>query len=136
AFGAQKKLSTLYNTYLRDARREGIRKQILNSSGVVNVFFAVIIGAFSLAHLAPDLQAFGLAMGAGAKIFETINRIPPIDSASPNGEKPTNCEGRIQFKNTSFIYPSRPSIMALNNVSLDIEPGTTVALVGTSGSGK
>ncbi|KAF0442740.1 P-loop containing nucleoside triphosphate hydrolase protein [Gigaspora margarita] len=168
AFGAQKKLSTLYNTYLRDARREGIRKQILNSSGVgilfffvyctysvgfwygstlllknevtpgkvVNVFFAVIIGAFSLAHLAPDLQAFGLATGAGAKIFETINRIPPIDSASPNGEKPTNCEGRIQFKNTSFIYPSRPSIMALNNVSLDIEPGTTVALVGTSGSGK
>ncbi|CAG8709577.1 14679_t:CDS:2, partial [Racocetra persica] len=168
SFGAQKKLSALYDAYLVHARREGIKKSITNSSGVgalfffvyctyalgfwygstllishevspgqvVNVFFAVIIGAFSLAHLAPDIQAFGLAVGAGAKIFETINRIPPIDSYSKDGEQPSSCEGRIQFKNVSFVYPSRPKVRTLNDVSLDIEPGTTVALVGTSGSGK
>ncbi|CAG8560942.1 15223_t:CDS:2, partial [Racocetra fulgida] len=117
SFGAQKKLSALYDAYLVHAKREGIKKSITNSSGV-------------------DIQAFGLAVGAGAKIFETINRIPPIDSYSQDGEQPSSCEGRIQFKNVSFVYPSRPKVQTLNDVSLDIEPGTTVALIGTSGSGK
>lgn len=33
-----------------------------------------------IGHIAPDLQAFSFAIGAGSKIFETINRIPPIGS--------------------------------------------------------
>jgi ATP-binding cassette subfamily B (MDR/TAP) protein 1 len=84
----------------------------------------------------PDLVAFNNAQGAGTKIFETINRIPSIDIESKEGYKLDNVEGRIRLKNISFIYPSRPKIKTLKNISLDIEPGTTVALVGSSGSGK
>ncbi|KAF0496850.1 multidrug resistance protein MDR [Gigaspora margarita] len=40
------------------------------------------------------------------------------------------------IKNVLFIYPSRPDVKILDNISLNIEPGTTVALVGASGSGK
>ncbi|CAG8492585.1 15641_t:CDS:2 [Acaulospora morrowiae] len=108
----------------------------LTPGKVVNVFFAVLIGAFSLGNIAPDLQAFGFASGAGSKIFETINRVPTIDIASEDGEKPEVFNGHIQLKDVSFIYPARPDQKTLNHVTLDIEPGTTVALVGSSGSGK
>jgi ATP-binding cassette subfamily B (MDR/TAP) protein 1 len=100
------------------------------------VFFSVLIGSYALGHIMPDLVAFNNAQSAGIKIFETINRVSPIDIESEEGIKLDKAEGRIQLKNVSFIYPSRPEVKTLKNVSLDIEPGTTVALVGSSGSGK
>jgi ABC-type multidrug transport system fused ATPase/permease subunit len=100
------------------------------------VFFSVLVGSFSLSQIVPDIMAINSAQGAAEKIFETINRIPPIDIESEEGDKLDNVEGRIQLKNVSFVYPSRPEIKTLKNISLDIEPGTTVALVGSSGSGK
>ncbi|CAG8737867.1 278_t:CDS:2, partial [Racocetra fulgida] len=73
---------------------------------------------------------------AGSKVFETIDRVPPIDIASDTGDKLETIEGHIQLKNINFIYPTRPEVKVLNDVSLDVEPGSTVALVGSSGSGK
>ncbi|CAG8515882.1 5176_t:CDS:2 [Diversispora eburnea] len=101
---------------------------------IVNIYFAVIIRAFALGNITPDIQAFSFASGASSKIFETIQRVPPIDIES-EGEK-INIKGCILIKNVSFIYPARPTVQILNNVTLDIEPGSTVALVGSSSSGK
>ncbi|KAJ3318973.1 GTPase-activating protein [Boothiomyces sp. JEL0866] len=110
----------------------------ITAGAVVNVFFAVLIGAFSLGQLAPDLQAFAFGIGAGAKIFDTINRVPPIDPYDEGGEKikPEDTKGRIVLKDIDFTYPSRPDVQILKKYNLTIEPGTTVALVGQSGSGK
>ncbi|KAI8896054.1 ATP-binding cassette transporter ABC4 [Globomyces pollinis-pini] len=105
---------------------------------VVNVFFAVLIGAFSLGQIAPDLQAFAFAIGAGTKIFETIDRIPEIDPQSEDGERLSRetLEGHIELRDVEFTYPSRPDIQVLKKMNLIIHPGSTVALVGQSGSGK
>jgi ATP-binding cassette, subfamily B (MDR/TAP), member 1 len=59
-----------------------------------------------------------------------------IDSSSPDGFKPTSVRGAIQFQNVTFGYPTRSETNVLNRFSLEIQPGTTLALVGTSGSGK
>jgi ATP-binding cassette, subfamily B (MDR/TAP), member 1 len=59
-----------------------------------------------------------------------------IDISSPLGEKPSTVVGKIEFKDVSFAYPTRPDSDIFSGFNLTIEAGTTVALVGPSGSGK
>jgi ATP-binding cassette subfamily B (MDR/TAP) protein 1 len=80
----------------------------LNVGLVMNVLFAVIIASISLSTLAPNIEAFSKATAAAQKIFQTIYRVPSIDSFSEEGEKPERLVGNLEFKNVSFIYPSRP----------------------------
>lgn len=89
-----------------------------------------------MAMLAPNLQALSFALGAGGKVFETIDRTPPIDSASPDGLKPSYCDGEIELQGIDFSYPARAEVQILKNFSLSIPSGKTTALVGASGSGK
>ncbi|RDX40359.1 P-loop containing nucleoside triphosphate hydrolase protein [Lentinus brumalis] len=77
----------------------------------VNVIFAILIGRFSLALLAPEMQAITQARGAAAKLYETIDR------------------------HVDFNYPSRPNVPIVKDLSITFPAGTT-ALVGASGSGK
>lgn len=44
--------------------------------------------------------------------------------------------GLIVFKNTTFSYPTRPTVPILSSFNLTLAPGTTTALIGASGSGK
>lgn len=44
-------------------------------------------------------------------------------------------EGKIQFKNVSFTYPDT-GVKALKNISFEINPGDSLAIIGTTGSGK
>ena len=45
-------------------------------------------------------------------------------------------KGQISLENITFRYPSRPEMKVLKEITLSIEPGQTLALVGVSGSGK
>ncbi|KAI9099534.1 P-loop containing nucleoside triphosphate hydrolase protein [Phlyctochytrium arcticum] len=103
---------------------------------VLNCFFALIIGAFSLGQGMPYFSAIGNAQGAAHKVYATIDRKSPIDASNPGGAKPKEVRGDIEFKNVSFHYPSRSDVPILKNFDLKVKAGQTVALVGTSGSGK
>ncbi|RDB18091.1 Leptomycin B resistance protein pmd1 [Hypsizygus marmoreus] len=103
---------------------------------VVNVFLAILIGSFSLALLAPEMQAITHGRGAAAKLYSTIDRVPDIDSANPNGLKPETVHGEIVLEDIKFSYPSRPTVQVVNGLSLTFRAGKTAALVGASGSGK
>ena len=106
-------------------------------SGIVmNVIFSVLIGAFGLALLAPNLQSLSFALAAGGKVYEAIDRKPPIDSSRSDGLRPASCTGHISFRGVKFAYPARPDITILDNYSLEIPEGAMTALVGPSGSGK
>lgn len=75
---------------------------------ILTVLFAVIIGAFSLGGVVPRIEEFAKGTAAAQKIFQTLTRIPTIDSLSETGERPDGIKGTIELKNVSFIYPARP----------------------------
>ena len=107
-----------------------------NLSTVLTIMMAIMIGAFSLGNVAPNTRAFISATAAASKIFSTIDRKSPIDPSSDEGEKLKVVDGTIELRNIKHIYPSRPEVVVMHDVSLTIPHGKTTALVGTSGSGK
>ncbi|KAI8847954.1 P-loop containing nucleoside triphosphate hydrolase protein [Chytridium lagenaria] len=108
----------------------------LSGGDVLNVFFSIIIGAFSLGQAGPNLAAIGSALGAARKIFSTLDRQSPIDAFSEEGDKLEKVEGAVEFTSLDFHYPQRTDVPILKNFNLNVKPGQTVALVGASGSGK
>ena len=108
----------------------------MNTGQVLNVIFAIIIGAFSIGNASPHIASLGTALGAAEIIFSTIERKSPIDSLSEAGQKPSKVLGNIAFKGIKFHYPSRDDVPILKEFNLLVESGHTVALVGASGSGK
>ncbi|KAJ3106313.1 ATP-binding cassette, sub-B (MDR TAP), member 4 [Phlyctochytrium planicorne] len=157
AFGGEKREAERYKKKLEDGEKNGIRMAMLNGAGfglwyggsligtnpgdltggdVLNVFFSIIIGAFSLGQAGPNVTAIASAVGAAKKIFSTIDRVSPIDAFSEEGDKPEKIEGSIEFENIDFHYPQRPDVPILKKFSLKIQPSQTIALVGASGCGK
>jgi len=113
----------------------GPTDECLTGGRVVQTFFVVITALFSLGQTVPGLVALASAQVAAAKMLKVIRRVPAIDSSSPDGLK-TPIEGRIEFRDVSFAYPSRLDVPILSNFNLVIEKGQSVAFVGPSGSGK
>jgi ATP-binding cassette subfamily B (MDR/TAP) protein 1 len=105
-------------------------------SRMLTVMMSVMIGAFNISNVAPNMQAFTTALGAAAKIYNTIDRKSPIDPTEEGGRKLEHVEGTIRLENVTHIYPSRPEVTVMHNVSLTVPAGKTTALVGASGSGK
>jgi ATP-binding cassette subfamily B (MDR/TAP) protein 1 len=80
----------------------------LNVGTVLTVVLAVMIGAFSLALIGPRIETFAKATAASQKIFQTLQRVPSIDSLDDNGDKPNDIKGNLELKGVSFVYPARP----------------------------
>jgi ABC-type multidrug transport system fused ATPase/permease subunit len=90
--------------------------------------------------LAP-MRTLGISLGmaqrataSGARLFEILDREPRI--VSPPGAAPLPPgSGRVELRDVTLRYEGAPE-PALRGASLDVEAGTTVALVGATGSGK
>lgn len=109
---------------------------VIPLSTVLIIMMSIMVGAFNLGNVAPNIQAFGTALAAAAKIFNTIDRQSPLDPTVDEGGKLEKVEGNIRLEHIKHIYPSRPEVVVMKDVTLDIPAGKTTALVGASGSGK
>ncbi|XP_072756399.1 multidrug resistance protein homolog 49 isoform X2 [Anoplolepis gracilipes] len=103
---------------------------------LVIVLFGVLSGAQNMGLTLPHLEAFAVARGSAAAIFQLLDRVPPIDSLSKEGQRLESVNGEIEFRNIDFHYPARKDIQVLRGLNLKINRGETVALVGASGCGK
>ncbi|XP_050372398.1 ABC transporter B family member 26, chloroplastic [Argentina anserina] len=75
------------------------------------------------------------SVGASEKVFQLMD-LMPSDQFISKGSKLQNLVGNVEFVDTSFHYPSRPTVPVLQNISLSVKPNEVVAIVGLSGSGK
>jgi ATP-binding cassette subfamily B protein len=99
------------------------------------LLYAAFVGtsAAALSEMWGDVQR---AAGAMERLTELLEARPKI-SAPPNPvDLPRRIRGAIRFDNVTFRYPSRPETPALENFSLEVSPGETIAFVGPSGAGK
>jgi ATP-binding cassette subfamily B protein len=98
------------------------------------VLYAILTaGAFAaLSEVWGEVQRAAGAMERIMELLETRPSIAETDEPIVVGDE----GGRIEISHLRFTYPSRPADRALNDVSLEVEPGESVALVGASGAGK
>ncbi|WP_374679511.1 ABC transporter transmembrane domain-containing protein [Hydrocarboniphaga effusa] len=76
------------------------------------------------------------AAGATERLMELLSAEPAIASPAQPDTLPSKPQARLDLEAVSFRYPSRPTQLALDDVSLSIREGETVAVVGPSGAGK
>jgi ATP-binding cassette subfamily B protein len=76
------------------------------------------------------------AAGATERLMELLAAEPIIRAPAAPVILPEIRQARISFEHVRFHYPSRPQTAALDDITLEIREGETVALVGPSGAGK
>lgn len=97
----------------------------------------VVIFAGAVAVLGEVYGDLLRAAGASERLMELLASESPVQSPSqPLTLNRPEGGSTVVFHKLGFHYPSRPQQPALNDFSLQVHPGQTVALVGASGAGK
>ena len=166
AFNAEKKMDARFNAELRDyrsimnrlMRRRELAHPLSELLGTIVIIIVVWYGGSLILDKNSELsgpefiiylgifyqiinpsKAFTTALYSIQKGLASMDRIDKILLAdvtipeAPNAKAVSTLKESIEYRNITFAYDEK---IVLNNVSLRIEKGKTIALVGQSGSGK
>ena len=98
------------------------------------IYSVMVAGAVAaLSEIWGELQR---AAGATERLQELLRATDRVQDPARPVPLPRPVRGEIAFDQVRFAYPSRPDTAALDDVTLTVAPGETVALVGPSGAGK
>ncbi|CAL5327030.1 unnamed protein product [Camellia sinensis] len=153
------KIDETLNLGLKQAKVVGLFFGGLNAASTLSVIVVVIYGAYITIQgfMTPgDLTSFILysltvgssvsglsglytvamkAAGASRRVFQLLDRdssMPKSGNKCPLGGQ----DAEVELDDVWFAYPSRPNDMVLKGITLKLQPGSKVALVGPSGGGK
>ena len=99
------------------------------------VIYAVLVGS-SVTAFAEFWGEMQRAAGATERLIELLDSEDVVKDPEVPDQLVMPVKGVLEFEKVDFFYPSRPNIAALDNFSLKVNSGETIALVGPSGAGK
>ena len=104
----------------------------LTVGGLVAMMFYMRMFLWPIRHLGRVLGEAGKAVVAMGRLGEILDQ-PREELHGSDQEHPESLEGRIEISNLSFHHGE---VQVLDGVSVSVEPGQTLAILGPSGSGK
>ncbi|MEW2915306.1 ABC transporter transmembrane domain-containing protein [Leisingera sp. JC11] len=113
-----------------------VRAGVMTEGTLIQFVIYAVLVAGSVAALSEIWSELQRAAGATERLVELLNAEDTVLDPVAAQVLPAPVKGEIDFDNVSFRYPSRPDVSALEEVSLTVKPGETVAFVGPSGAGK
>uniref|UniRef100_K3WTD1 Bile salt export pump n=1 Tax=Globisporangium ultimum (strain ATCC 200006 / CBS 805.95 / DAOM BR144) TaxID=431595 RepID=K3WTD1_GLOUD len=113
-----------------------VDKREITFEKLMRTLMAILMATEGVGNAATFLGDSRNSVKAGGAILTLRDRQLPIDSFDESGLRPAKVEGKIEFRNILFRYPTRPEVTVLKDYNLTIEAGQTVAFCGPSGGGK
>lgn len=112
----------------------------LNAQGIISgeefgkfMMLALFVSG-SLGGLPEQIASIQRALGATDRVFEIIDE--DVEKVLAQNQIAIQPHGKIELQKINFSYPSRENFEVLKDISFTANAGETVALVGSSGSGK
>jgi ATP-binding cassette subfamily B (MDR/TAP) protein 1 len=104
---------------------------------LMQALFGILMSAIGLGQSIAMVPDIAKGQAAVDSIFETLDRHSEIDWDTPGvGAEPSTVKGDLAFEGVRFAYPSRPDLLVMKQLNLQVSRGSTIAFVGQSGSGK
>ena len=121
------------------AAKEFILRFTLNFNDFMFTISPLLLMIIGISEGLNGVGEFPQAKKSFISVFKTLQTqtlIPPFYEDNLGKKLPDDIKGKIEFRNVTFAYPTKPDIDVLMDVSFVIEPGQAVGLVGYSGCGK
>jgi len=97
-------------------------------------YLLTTMGPLTMMVMLSNTWASGLA--SAKRVNEVLDVVPEIQDAPNAMSLPDEVKGRLVFENVSFHYNGNTAESVLENINLVVEPGQTVAVLGSTGAGK
>jgi len=97
-------------------------------------YLLTTMGPLTMMTMLSNTWASGLA--SAKRVNEVLDTVPEVQDAPDAIFLPETTRGRLVFENVSFHYNGNESEPVLEGINLTVEPGQTVAILGSTGAGK
>jgi ATP-binding cassette subfamily B (MDR/TAP) protein 1 len=111
-----------------------LSSQQFELSGILQVLTLLLLSISNATMILASIPQLSASREAAARLLQLADL--PTNSHEHGGTTVVPFVGDIAFQDVKFRYPSRPDALVLKGIDLSIPSGSSVALVGTSGSGK